>query len=90
MWAVFTESMKKSWVRFARASIDLIDFYHHFYEEISCQIWTQNEMIAQWLAHLGFEPDSFFQSGRIEMIEFVRCKSEETNVYSFLSRPVMH
>ena len=90
MWAMFTESMKKNWVRFARASTDLIDFYHHFYYRIHCQIWAKNEMIVQWLTHLGFEIDSMFLSGEIEMIEFVRCKSKETNVYSFLSRPVMH
>ena len=90
MWAMFTESMKKNWVRFARASIDLIDFYHHFYHRIHCQIWAKNEMIVQWLTHLGFEIDSMFQSGDIDMIEFVRCKSAKSNVYSFLSRPVMH
>jgi hypothetical protein len=90
MWALFTESMKKNWVRFARASIDLITFYHHFYDQLRCQVWSKNEMIVQWLAHLGFEPESIFMSGHIEMVEFVRCKSEKTNVYSFLSRPVMH
>lgn len=90
MWAMFTESMKKNWIRFARASSELIKFYHHFYDEIYCQVWTQNEMILQWLIHLGFETDVLFESGDIQMIQFVRCKSEQTNVYSLLSRPVMH
>ena len=90
MWSLFSKSLRKNWVRFARASPDLITFYHHFHDVLTCQVWTENEMIIQWLAHLEFEPDSFFQSGEIEMAQFVRCKTEQTNVYSLLSRPVMH
>lgn len=90
MWALFTKSMKKNWVRFARASTELIRFYHHFYDEIYCQVWTENEMIHQWLAHLEFEADALIKTDNAELVQFVRCKTEETNVYSFLSRPVMH
>jgi hypothetical protein len=47
-------------------------------------------MIIQWLAHLEFEPDTILSTGEIEMAQFVRCKTEQSNVYSLLSRPVMH
>lgn len=90
MWAMFTESMKKNWIRFARASGDLVKFYHNFYDEIYCQVWSENEMILQWLSHLGFEIQFIHDIGDIKMVQFVRCKSEQTNVYSLLSRPVMH
>ena len=90
MWSLFSKSLKKNWVRFARASPDLINFYHHFYEVLTCQVWSQNDVIMQWLAHLDFEPDMFFSYGNVEMAQFVRCKTEQTNVYSLLSRPVMH
>lgn len=90
MWALFSKSLKKNWVRFARASPELIRFYHHFYDELSCQVWTENEMILQWLVHLGFEAEILFNSGDVEIAQFVRCKTEQSNVYSLLSRPVMH
>ena len=90
MWALFSKSLKKNWVRFARASPELIRFYHHFYDELSCQVWTENEMILQWLVHLGFEAEILFNSGDAEIAQFVRCKTEQSNVYSLLSRPVMH
>jgi len=90
MWALFSKSLKKNWVRFARASPELIRFYHHFYDELSCQVWTENEMILQWLVHLGFETEILFNSGDAEIAQFVRCKTEQSNVYSLLSRPVMH
>lgn len=90
MWALFSKSLKKNWVRFARASPELIRFYHHFYDELSCQVWTENEMILQWLVHLGFEAEILFNSDDAEIAQFVRCKTEQSNVYSLLSRPVMH
>lgn len=90
MWTLFSKAMKKNWIRFCRASPDLIKFYHHFYDEITCQVWTENEMIHQWLVHLGFEVDALIKADDVELVQFVRCKNEKTNVYSLLSRPVMH
>ena len=90
MWSLFAKSMKKSWIRFCRASPDLIKFYHHFFDEITCQVWSENEMIHQWLVHLDFEVDALIKANGVEFVQFVRCKNEKTNVYSFLSRPVMH
>ena len=91
MWSMFSKEMPKYWVRFVRASHDLINYYHHFYDSIHCDVWTENEMIHQWLSHLGFGADTFIsvENGQ-QLIRFVRCKTKQDNVHSFLSRPVMH
>jgi hypothetical protein len=91
LWTMFSKDMKKNWVRFARASHDLMSFYHHFYDWIHCDVWAENEMIHQWLSHLGFEPSSIYQTEtNQELVRFVRCKTSQDNVVSLLSRPVMH
>lgn len=91
MWSLFSKNMRRNWVRFARASVSLINFYHHFYDEIECHVWTENEMIHQWLAHLGFEPVGISELlNSQKLVHFVRCKTTQDNVHSLLSRPVMH
>ena len=88
MWALFSKYMRQNWIRFARASPDLIAFYHMFHDQISCDVWTESDMIVQWLAYLEFEP--IFLSKDSEILHFVRCKSSDNNVDSLISRPVMH
>lgn len=88
MWALFSKHMKQNWISFARASPDLIGFYHMFYDQILCDVWTKSDMIVQWLGYLGFEP--IFLSKDSETLHFVRCKSVDNNTNSFVSRPVMH
>lgn len=91
MWSIFSKHMRQNWVRFVRASPELIKFYHHFYDWIHCDVWTENEMIHQWLAHLGFDPQSMIElNNKQQLVRFVRCKTESNNVQSLLSRPVMH
>jgi len=88
MWALFSKHMKQNWISFARASPDLIGFYHMFYDQILCDVWTKSDMIVQWLGYLGFEP--IFLSKDSETLHFVRCKSVDNNTNSLVSRPVMH
>jgi hypothetical protein len=88
MWALFSKNMRQNWIRFARASPDLIGYYHLFHDQISCDVWTESNMILQWLAYLEFEP--IFLSKDSEILHFVRCKSDDNNVDSLISRPVMH
>lgn len=89
MWALFSRDMKNSWVRFARASPDLIRFYHHFYEVLYCDVWSENEMIHQWLAYLGFEATTIVKtSTEQDLVRFVHCKKKSSKVYK--NRPVMH
>ena len=88
MWALFSKYMRQNWIRFARASPDLIGFYHMYHDQISCDVWTKSDMIVQWLAYLEFEP--IFLSKDSEILHFVRCKSSDNNVDSLISRPVMH
>lgn len=88
MWALFSKYMKMNWIRFARASPDLIGFYHLFYKNISCNVWTESDMIIQWLGYLEFKP--ILLSKESNILHFVRCKSDKNNTNSLVSRPVMH
>ena len=91
MWSLFSKKMPLYWVRFARASRALIDFYHHFYDDIECIVWSENETILQWLLHLNFEVTEIEELSNSEtLVHFVRCKSYGDNVHSLASRPVMH
>lgn len=90
MWAMFSKDMHKNWVRFARASPELIRYYHHFFDEIECRVWIRNGMIHQWLAHLGFEAIGMSGVDGVDFVHFVRCKENQDNVHSLMSRPVMH
>jgi len=88
MWALFSKYMKQNWIRFARASPDLIGFYHLYHDQISCDVWTESDMIVQWLAYLEFEP--IFISKESNILHFVRCNLDSNNTNSRISRPVMH
>ena len=88
MWALFSKYMRLNWIRFARASPDLISFYHLYHDQISCDVWTESDMIVQWLAYLEFEP--IFLSKENHILHFVRCKSVDNDISSRISRPVMH
>lgn len=91
MWALFGNGLRRNWYRFAKASPDLIDYYHGFEKELVCDIWARSGMIAQWLAHLGFEPVARLDSDNgHEFVRFVRCHRETARVLTFPSRPVIH
>jgi hypothetical protein len=91
MWALFGNGLRRNWYRFVKASPALISYYHGFEPELVCDIWARNGMIAQWLAHLGFEPVAQLDldSGH-EFVRFVRCHYETPRVLNFPSRPVIH
>jgi hypothetical protein len=91
MWALFSNDLRKNWISFARASDMLIQFYHTIRETIYSEVWTENEMIHQWLAYLGFEPECLIekQNGQ-SVIRFVRCQLESNYVQGDTSRPVLH
>lgn len=91
MWALFTTDLRKHWISFARASAELIKFYHTMRDTIHCEVWTENEMIHQWLVHLGFDPECFIelQNGQ-SVVRFVRCQGEQEYVQRDTLRPVLH
>ena len=91
MWALFSNDLRKNWISFARASDLLIQFYHTMRENIHAEVWSENEMIHQWLAYLGFEPECFIEKENGQsIIRFVRCQSESNYVQGDLLRPVLH
>ena len=88
MWAVFTNEMKRNFVKFARASKDLRDFYLSKYDQVFCAVWSESHMIMQWLAFLGFTPcDQHWQNGQT-LIRFC-CKRDKSDLPSG-QRPVIH
>lgn len=91
MWALFGNGLRRNWYRFAKASPDLIQYYHGFERELACEIWVRSGMIAQWLSHLGFEAISHVDSDSgHEFVRFVRCERETARVLNFPPRPVIH
>ncbi len=91
MWALFSNDLRKNWISFARASEMLIQFYHTIRETIYSEVWTNNEMIHQWLVYLGFEPESFIEKPNGQsVVRFVRCQSNSEYVQAESLRPVLH
>ena len=50
-----------------------------------CSAWLET-----WIAWLGFEPVGTSVLGENKYVEFVRCNSEQDDVYNKLLRPVVH
>lgn len=90
VWALFSQNMRKHFVRFARASEDLMEMHHQTYTTLVCDIWIQSTAIAQWLVFLGFEPEFEFQHNGQQMVRFVRCCAEVDYELPFGQRPVLH
>lgn len=91
MWALFGNGLRKNWLRFAKASPDLIQYYHGFEDKIACDIWSRSGTVAQWLAYLGFAPTLHLTSDSgHEFIRFVRCDGNVSYVHPQALRPVMH
>lgn len=90
MWALFTNAMKKNFVRFARASEQLLDYYHDHFPTLVCNVWGENHMIHQWLIHLGFQPEFTYAHNNQELVRFVRyCEVVDISL-PFGQRPVFH
>lgn len=91
MWTMFTKGIRKHWRSFVKASPELVDFYHHFYPSLSCNVWSENTFIHNWLVHLGFIPEFIFEDDNGNLtVHFVRCILDTDSVHSATSRPVMH
>jgi len=92
MWSVFHKDMKKHWVKFARGSTKLVQYYHTFSPVLACEVWDQNEMIHYWLLSLGFEPEVHFEfgNGKLGVIRFTRTQRPKVSVLSQTPRPVIH
>jgi hypothetical protein len=91
MWALFSKDLRKHWISFARASQKLIQFYHLMHPKVVADVWTENEMIHQWLVHLGFLPEAAIEgSGGHMIIRFVRCTDEQKSAQTATLRPVLH
>lgn len=91
MWCIFSNSLKRHWISFARASRKLVEFYHTLHPNLRSEVWSENEMIHQWLLHLGFQPEGAIeiQNGQV-VVRFVRCGSESKSAQTATSRPVLH
>jgi hypothetical protein len=90
MWAMFSSKMKRNFVRFARASIDLIDFYQEHFLVINCNVWMQNHSMIQWLTFLEFCPEYEFVKNGETMISLSRtCVNPNIELVT-KSRPVIH
>lgn len=91
MWCLFSKELKKHWISFARASRKLIEFYHTLHPNLRSEVWTENNMIHQWLLHLGFWPQDIVEMPNGQsVVRFVRCGSESKSVQTSTSRPVLH
>jgi hypothetical protein len=90
IWAVFSNELRRGFVSFARASLDLMAFYNRQFPTLICDVWAQNEMIIQWLCYLGFDPDFAFEHNGHEMIRFVRSCPDNKSVVTSGQRPVIH
>lgn len=90
IWALFSKDLRRSFVRFARASMTLMDFYHKDYSTLVCDIWVENDMIAQWLSFLDFEPELEFTHNNKPMMRFVRYCTNDEHKIPFAQRPVLH
>lgn len=90
-YAMFSKSIKKNWRGLVRGSPRLISHYHNFFDELECNIWSENIFTMNWVCHLGFEPKHNYTDVRgNRMVHFVRCNFWGSNVDSKESRPVMH
>lgn len=91
MWCLFSKDMKKKWISFARASSKLVKFYSELRPVIMADVWTENEMIHQWLVYLGFMPEGVIEMQNGQMvIRFVRCNTDIKSAQTATSRPVLH
>ncbi len=91
MWAIFSKELRNHWISFARASRKLVEFYHGFHQELRSDVWTENDMIHQWLLHLGFMPEDVIEAKNGQsVVRFVRCGSVPKSVQTATSRPVLH
>jgi hypothetical protein len=73
MWCLFSVLIEGNFIKMARASRDLIRFYHKKSSRLTCDIWDENESIMQWLAALGFKPTGMYCFGDHNLVRFVRC-----------------
>lgn len=91
MWSLFSNELRKHWISFARASKKLIEFYHTFHPNLRSEVWSENDMIHQWLLHLGFWPENVIEMPNGQsVVRFVRCSTESKSVQTATSRPVLH
>lgn len=90
-WAMFSKDIVSNWRGLVRGSPKLVNFYHQFFDKLECNIWSENQFTMNWVAHLGFEPQSVFVNQRdMSLVHFVRCQHWYDDVDSRVSRPVMH
>jgi hypothetical protein len=91
IWCMFSKDMRKNWISFARASEKLMKFYEELHPNLVADVWTQNDMIHQWLVYLNFTPEMLIelQNGQT-VFRFVRCTSKKKSVHNKTLRPVLH
>lgn len=89
MWCLFSELIDGNFIRMARASKALIEFYHERHPTIVCDIWEKNDNIMQWLAMLGFTPRFKYWHDDHCLYRFVRCADERVSGSTQSVRPVI-
>lgn len=91
IWAVFSNDMRKHWISFARASIKLMEFYNLLHPRLICDVWSESQMIHQWLVSLGFLPECDMETTNGQLvIRFVRCSPKVKSDETVTLRPVLH
>ena len=90
MWAVFANALKKNFVSFARASTDLVEFYHRQFPTLICDVWIKNEAIIQWLTYLGFDLEFGFAHNGQDMVRFAHSCRNVNSIVTSIQRPVIH
>lgn len=89
-WSLFSKDMEKMFVRFVRASPSLIEYFGGYGNSFACEIWSENDMIMQWLGMLGFTPLSERELNEHKLITFVRCDVPDFYGMNHSQRPVTH
>ena len=88
MFTIFANSLEHNVILTAKMSKALLNMFDKLHPIITMTILSKNEHMLNWACWLGFEPIEMSNDNRF--VEFVRCNSEQDDVYNKLLRPVVH
>lgn len=90
MYALFSEDIKGSFVKFARASEFVVQSFVDEFPNLVCTVWAKNGGIIQWLVFLGFRPFAELRLGSETVIKFARSCPVMNFPVSERERPAVH
>ena len=88
MFTIFANSLEHNVVLTAKMSKSLLNMFDKLHPIITMTILSKNEHMLNWACWLGFEPVEMSTDNRF--VEFVRCNSENFDVYNETLRPIVH